>query len=131
MSNFLTVTKTTTLAINSRGGIVNWWDCNEKHRAKKWLDEQRAKYPDVPDGHTLHGLHLEEREDPACSLCEDRERIIATLRAERDELRANIARLRGVVEMFEARGRSRGEGTPALEINPYEEWDDFSGRKSD
>jgi hypothetical protein len=41
------------------------------------------------------------------SSCADLRAELASVVAERDELRANLARLRGVVEMFEARGRSR------------------------
>ena len=46
----------------------------------------------------------------SCQSCADLRAELARIKAERDELRANIARLRGVVEMFEARGRIRREG---------------------
>ena len=45
--------------------------------------------------------------DISCQSCADLRAELASVVAERDELRANLARLRGVVEMFEARGRSR------------------------
>ena len=45
--------------------------------------------------------------DISCQSCADLRAELARVVAERDELRANLDRLRGVVEMFEARGRRR------------------------
>ena len=50
--------------------------------------------------------------DISCQSCADLRAELARVVAERDELRANLDRLRGVVEMFEA----RGQRTPAEDV---------------
>tara|TARA_Y100000310_G_scaffold71479_1_gene67306 strand:+ start:1052 stop:1303 length:252 start_codon:yes stop_codon:yes gene_type:complete len=78
---FLTPTKITILAVNSRGGIVCCWPEWSRPAAKVWLAKQLEKYADVGPAHTYHGIRLDDREEPVCKSCEERQRIIQTLTA--------------------------------------------------